>query len=66
MKATNFLIIPCIGAPADDYVKIYDALKEVGEMDYARHIRKNLQYVVGLTSDNNYVQIKIPEGKGDK
>ena len=62
----DFLIIPCVGTPAEDYAEIYDALKDAGKMDYARHFRRNLQWVTGLTQDNNYVEIKIPEGKGDK
>ncbi len=61
----KFLIIPCVGTPAGDYAKIYDALKFASEQDYARHVRRTITWCEA-DSSNPYVEIKIPKENDDE
>ena len=64
-KTFNVLIIPCRKTPADDYALIANALRFSDEDEYARYLRRELQWAV-VDPKNPYIEIKPPKGKGEK
>lgn len=52
----KFLIIPVREAPAEDYAKIYDALKLAGEQDYATYFRRAVDWAE-VSPDNPYLEV---------
>ena len=61
----KFLIIPCLGTPAEDYAKIYYSLEFIGEKKYAEHVRRTITWCEA-DSSNPYVEIKIPKESGNE
>lgn len=61
----KFLIIPCLGTPAEDYAKIYYSLEFIGEKKYAEHVRRTITWCEA-DSSNPYVEIKFPKEKDNE